>query len=211
MLELFRKRKRIPERNLEEIKQICKIIFVDDRSFDVVEILGKAGWVNCKRIKDVQSLDEIDVRESNILFVDIQGVGKALKFKDEGLGLIGALKNKYPTKSIIVYSAESQGDRFHDGLSKADARLYKNADPIQFISLVEQFSKEAFSFEECMQRIQDELKKQLGTIMPVDDISKKIEKIINKQTYDPTFIAKVFNLENASSLASIIKLFVTGN
>ena len=56
MFKFFtRKRVKLPDRKLEEIKQICKILFIDDKKFDVVDILKEAGWVNIQRIKDVST------------------------------------------------------------------------------------------------------------------------------------------------------------
>ncbi len=207
---LFKPRVKFPDRSLDDIKQICKILFVDDRKFSVVDILNKAGWVNTKRVKDVYSLDEDDVKSAHILFVDIQGVGKALQFKDEGLGLITALKNKYPNKKIVVYSAESDGDRFHKGLSKADARLSKNADPYEFQILVERFAREAFSLDESIRRIQKTLQEELGFPIERDDVIKKLNQLHKTNSFTEMDVSKVFNLQNAASVASIIQLFLTG-
>ena len=206
----FKPKAKFPDRSVDDIKQICKIIFVDDRKFSVVDILGKAGWVNTKRVKDVYSLDDNDIKEAHILFVDIQGVGKALQFKDEGLGLITALKNKYPNKKIVVYSAESDGDRFHKGLSKADARLSKNADPYEFQTLVEKFAKEAFSLKESIRRIQKTLQNELKIPIERDEVIRNLNKLHKNQSYTEFDISKVFSLQNAASVASIIQLFLTG-
>ena len=63
-------------------KDNVRILFIDDdTSFQVVKILRKAGWSNTKIVKDVTSLDSTDLRDANLLFVDIQGVGKAMNFK----------------------------------------------------------------------------------------------------------------------------------
>ena len=76
-----------------------------------------------------------------ILFsVDINGVGTQM-FEDQGLGLAAALKDKYPHKAIILYSAEPTGNRFNKKLRKVDDTLPKNAEPYQFISLIEQYSQ----------------------------------------------------------------------
>jgi hypothetical protein len=80
------------------------------------------------------------VAEADIFFVDIQGVGVRLGFKDEGLGLAGALKDKYPEKKLVIYSAEPRGERFHTAFRKADGALEKNADPYEFQQLVEEFA-----------------------------------------------------------------------
>lgn len=145
-----------------EIKQLTSILFVDDNEFKVIEILKNNGWINTRLIEDVTNIDERNVREAHIIFVDIHGVGKALGFSNEGLGLIEALKGRYPEKRIIAYSAESKGDRFDEGLYVADSRLKKNTDPYAFLQLVESYSREFFTFEACALRIQEILNESLA-------------------------------------------------
>lgn len=129
------------DESIETKKSKTKILFIDDEvKFKVVKILQNAGWVHTQLIKDVKSLDQAEVVESKIIFVDIQGVGIELDFKEEGLGLASALKEKYPHKKIIIYSAEQKGDRFHKALRQVDDSLAKDADPYQFQSLVEEFA-----------------------------------------------------------------------
>lgn len=84
---------------------------MDDNQFKVTDILKKSGWLNVKRVKDITSFDDAEIKATNVFFVDIQGVGKTLKFSDEGLGLTQALKEKFPKKKVVIYSAEnlSQG------------------------------------------------------------------------------------------------------
>ena len=128
--------------NEEKMKATTKILFVDDNHTDykMVSILKKAGWAKTKSVKDITDLDTQIVLDSNIIFVDINGVGLTL-FEDQGLGLASALKVKYPKKKIIIYSAETSGDRFHKALRQVDDCLSKNAEPYQFINLVENLSK----------------------------------------------------------------------
>ena len=129
--------------DLDKRKKITNILFVDDDTkFRVVSILKKAGWTYTKAVKDIGNLDELFVKESHIIFVDVQGVGKLLQTRDEGLGLALILKRKYPDKKIVIYSAQTEGDRFHEALRKADAFLPKNAEPYEFQQLVEQYSEE---------------------------------------------------------------------
>lgn len=131
----------LSDSRVREIKNNTKILFIDDDTrFKVVKILTKSGWVNTKLVKDIDSLDCHNVLDANIIFVDVQGVGVELNFKEEGLGLAAALKEKYPDKKIIIYSAEQKGDRFHEALRKVDDFLAKDVDPYQFTSLVEKFS-----------------------------------------------------------------------
>ncbi|ARD63328.1 hypothetical protein Y71_26855 [Kosakonia radicincitans DSM 16656] len=126
---------------LEYKKSNTKILFIDDEvKFKVVKILQKAGWIHTKLIKDADSIDQIEIREAKIIFVDIQGVGLEITPNEEGLGLALALKTKYPEKKIVIYSAEQTGDRFHKALREVDDFLPKDADPYQFQTIVESFA-----------------------------------------------------------------------
>lgn len=129
------------KKSLDEYKNETRILFVDDDArFKVAKILTQSGWVHTKLIKDCKTLDERDVVDAQLLFIDVQGVGVAMGFNDEGLGLALAIKEKYPHKKVIIYSAETKGDRFHEALRKADSFLPKNADPYEFQRIVEEFT-----------------------------------------------------------------------
>ncbi|MBZ9612304.1 response regulator transcription factor [Rheinheimera maricola] len=129
------------KKTLDEFKNETRILFIDDDTrFKVSKILIKSGWVHTKLIKDCETLDDIDIVNASILFIDVQGVGLAMGFNDEGLGLALAIKQKYPNKKVVIYSAETQGDRFHKALRAADSFLAKNADPYEFQRLVEDFT-----------------------------------------------------------------------
>lgn len=122
-------------------KESCKILFIDDQhsDFKMVSILKKAGWINTRGIQDLTDLDSHRAKEASIIFVDINGVGSQI-YEDQGLGLAAALKEKYPDKTIILYSADPTGDRFNKNLKKVDDSLPKNAEPYEFIRLIEQYS-----------------------------------------------------------------------
>lgn len=126
----------------ENMKATTKILFIDDNhtEYKIVSILKKAGWTKTKSVKDITDLDSSSVTEADVIFVDINGVGLEL-FEDQGLGLASALKRKYPTKKIVIYSAETTGDRFHQALRDVDFCLSKNADAYQFINLIENLHK----------------------------------------------------------------------
>lgn len=129
------------QNNHPKRKEDYRILFIDDNhtDFNMVSILKKAGWPNTKAVKDLTDLDDLKAREASIIFVDINGVGTQM-FEDQGLGLAAALKDRYPEKTIILYSADPTGNRFDKKLKKVDDTLPKNAEPYEFISLIEQYS-----------------------------------------------------------------------
>jgi hypothetical protein len=128
--------------NEDRQKSLTRILFIDDnhKDFKMVSILKKSGWINIKAVKDITDLDDSKAVEADFIFVDINGVGMTM-FEDQGLGLASALKKKYPSKKIVLYSSETTGDRFHKALREVDACLPKNAEPYQFINLIESTSK----------------------------------------------------------------------
>jgi Ni,Fe-hydrogenase maturation factor len=137
-------RVRVGKTGIDKAKATSHILFIDDDvKFKVVEILKNAGWHYTSIVKDVTTLHDDAVTRANILFIDINGVGKKLGFKDEGLGLALALKNRYPEKKVVIYSADTRAERFHEAWKKADEYLAKNADPYEFQQIVEQLTVES--------------------------------------------------------------------
>lgn len=127
---------------IELKKNKIGILFIDDdKNFSVVKILRDSGWKNTKTITDVKSLDIPQIKNSEIIFVDINGVGKILKLENEGLDLALMLKQKYTTeKRVIIYSANKNNNPFHEAWDKTDGKLEKNALPYQFLNMVENYS-----------------------------------------------------------------------
>lgn len=122
------------------LKEACQILFIDDSPLPTLtKTLKRAGWKNIKRIDDTANLDVIDIRNANIIFVDIIGVGLKLGFKNEGIGLAAAIKRKYPQKGVVIYSATPDHDLFDPDLKVIDDKLSKNAEPIQFSYMIEQY------------------------------------------------------------------------
>ncbi|MEL7325291.1 hypothetical protein [Vibrio campbellii] len=122
-------------------KKNTKILIIDDEvQFKLPKIFRDSGWVNTKLVPDVNSVNSPEIVEADILFVDVQGVGKELGFKDEGLGLVAAIKNKFPNKKVVIYSVIAEGNRFHEAFNLCDGCLSKDADPYQFECLVEKFT-----------------------------------------------------------------------
>lgn len=130
-----------PKKTLAEYKETTRILFIDDDiKFKVAKILVRSGWKHTKLVKDVDTLEDPEITDADILFIDVQGVGVLMGFNDEGLGLALAIKEKYTNKKVVIYSAQTEGNRFHSALRKADSSLPKNADPYEFQRIVEEFT-----------------------------------------------------------------------
>jgi len=211
ILNWFYKKPNIPQRSLDDIKRVTKILFIDDIKFEVVEKISTNGWRQCSRVKDIEDLDHADVEKTHIFFVDIQGVGKKLNFPDEGLGLARALKEKHPSKAVILYSSEGKRDIFDNTLSIVDARIRKNADTYEFLKLAEKFANQAFSLDECIQRIQKLVKDETGEFLELSLIKTNLLKVQNKGEIDSEKVLKAFKVtaQSGSIIGTIIKTFLT--
>jgi hypothetical protein len=117
------------------------ILFIDDNEVEAINTLKSNGWTNIQKINDIENISSEVITKSDILFIDINGVGKKLGFKDEGLGLALALMNRFPNKKYVIYSAQTEGKRIHEALNKADALLEKDAVPFEFITVVENLTE----------------------------------------------------------------------
>lgn len=209
MFNFIKRRKKLPQRSITDIKNGCRVLFIDDEKFKVVSRLKeKDGWKNTNWIKDVDSISQTEILDAHILFVDVQGVGKAMGFKDEGLGLIAALKKHYPNKKVIMYSGESKGhvDTFHEAANLVDARLRKTADHYEFETTLERLAKDAFCLENCIIRIKSTLYNEYGISMSEAEIEKNITKVYNKSITENN-ISKIFNIQNAAAIANILQLY----
>ncbi len=120
----------------QNLKLRLKILFIDDEKFNIIGILRKAGWNNVIYRKDIVNIDDDSILTADIIFVDINGVGCSL-FKNQGLGLAEKIKDKYPEKKVVIYSAENQGNIFDPAIRKVDDCLQKNAEPIEFSNVIE--------------------------------------------------------------------------
>lgn len=212
MFSLFTKRKKFPTRTLEQLKNSVEILFIDNEAFNLTDDLKeKEGWKRIKRIADIESLSQPELKDAHILCVDIQGVGKELGLAGEGLDLIVAIHEQYPEKKIIMYSAEAQGpvDAFHPAEGCVDARLKKSANRYQFETELERLAQEAFCLDNCAIHLRRVFHRELGIDLTIDEIKDGIVKLYLKGKSDNQSICKVFNIDRVGSIASIISLLIS--
>lgn len=203
------KRKNFPIRTIDQIKSRCSILFIDDQKFEIVEQLReKDGWSRTSRIKDLDSITQSELKDAHIVCIDIQGIGKKMGMTS-GLELIIAIKDKYPEKKVIMYSAENQGkiDAFDEACNIVDFRLRKTATRYEFNRIIEKCALEAFTVENCIKRLKEVLRNDFSQELSESDIEKKLLKLSNK-TIDAQNISSVFKITgNVLSILNIIKFF----
>ncbi len=120
-------------------KENINILFIDDKDMPVVDNLKKAGY-RIRKIRDVKDIDDAEVQNAEIIFVDYRGVGKNISQTYEGLGLAERLMENYAAKKrIILYSAYnfSNDVALNEIFNKVHNRISKNSDTSEFMKLIE--------------------------------------------------------------------------
>lgn len=128
--DIFKRKNKFDKSNL-------RILFIDDQidDFPVVQNLKNANW-SVETMKEIESINDEKIANSQIIFVDYKGVGRKLAEKDQGLGIIKLLKEEYgDTKRVILYSAYHRFSvEIIDGCY--DNHLLKNSDTGKFIEMI---------------------------------------------------------------------------
>lgn len=116
-------------------KEQLQILFIDDETMPIVEILRKAGY-QVRKKQSVLSEDDIDIKNSHVIFVDYNGVGGKLS-DQQGAGVIKRIREKYrKTKYLVLYTAQPNlpTETVTLGfLDYADAKMRKSASKDEFI------------------------------------------------------------------------------
>ena len=184
MFSIFTKQKSFPVRTIEQLKNSVEILFIDNEEFNLTkELKEKDGWKRIKCVTDIKSLSQPELKDAHILCVDIQGVGKELGLVDEGLGLIAAIHDNYPEK--------------------------KSANRYQFETALKRLAQEAFCLDNCAIHLQRVFQRELGVELTKEEIKNGILKLYSKGKSDNQSICKVFNIDRAGSVASIISLLIS--
>lgn len=116
-------------------KEQLQILFIDDENMPIVDTLRRAGY-QVKKKQNITSEDDVDVRNSHVIFVDYNGVGGRLS-DQQGAGVIKRIREKYlRTKYLVLYTAQPNlpTETITSGfLDFADARMRKGASRDEFI------------------------------------------------------------------------------
>ena len=121
------------------------ILFIDDEQisiedFRLIKLLNKHGFRNTHKIFDADSLDQREIKDADIVFVDITGVGVVLECKD-GSDLAARIKKTYPSKIVARYSSTEEHSIFVNDVELLDGKFGKNDDFQTYLDFIQQYSK----------------------------------------------------------------------
>lgn len=208
----FKKKRKFRNLTLEEIKGKARVLFIDDEDRkDIIEYLSKSGWL-CRQLheKNFDTLDQIDIIDSHIICVDINGVGENLG-KNNGLDIVVSIKNKTPSKKVIIYSSQSTQNIFHEAIDLADKKILKSAGDYEiFKNTIEDLAKIIFSWDEMIKYSYEKIRPYWSNDLSIDQYKKIIEKNSLKKDLSPEQLTTILNvtLDVANIVYQGVQLFL---
>lgn len=131
----------LKEESLTKLKKLTSILVIDDKEFSYLGALKKYEF-NLVQKYDLTLLT--DAEAFDIILCDIRGVGKFLESPYDGANLIKELKLKYPSKTIIAYTANDYDAGFQKYLNYADKVIPKGSFAIEdWVALLTQVLMES--------------------------------------------------------------------
>lgn len=201
-------RKKLPKQiNLDQIKARTAVLIIDDEEpTELRALLKRDNWKHYY-IDDLESLEAKKLRDSQIICIDIMGVGKALRVEN-GMGLVKDIKIKYPGKKIILYSSVSKQNIFSEALDYVDKRLRKQSSLIPFVRAIEEMAENTFSWEATLRYAYAKLEDEVGDLIDFENFKRCAEKSIRKNGWDEKdFMKKAgVSLDVASKISALIAL-----
>ena len=201
-----KKKKRFEKKSLAELKDKTRILFIDDRETDLVTALQNEGW-RVKYMDDLDSYNNTDLIDSQIICCDINGVGIKLNVHGEGLGLVKAIKTKFPEKKIILYSAISSHDIFDDAIDLVDKKLFKDGQVHPYDAAITELSEKSYDWDSIIKDVYFRYRSEFGIELSLTEFSDKMKGAINGSEID---INKIVKLTSAGvQVAQLIKILLT--
>jgi hypothetical protein len=202
--------KKFLKKSLPELKDKTRVLMIDDEKTSIVESLRSEGW-HIKYIEDLDKYSNTDLKDAHIVCVDIKGVGKLLNIKEQGLGLVRNIKDKYPEKRIILCSSVSSHDIFDNAIDLVDKKVYKDGQTHPFDSAIEELSYKLFDWDSLMKEIYFKYKSDFGIDITLEEFSLKMKSAIDGNDIDVEKILKITSagMKVASGIKTLLIHFAS--
>lgn len=191
---MFRKKCIYRDLTESERKENTRILVIDDNEQeDLTDYAHRHNW-KTRWLQDLPNFDHIDLKDSQIICLDINGIGGELG-KKNGLDLLLSIRHRYPCKKYIVYSTQPISDFFHEANKYIDKRIHKQGDFEPFISAFDELSSEIYSWESVCKRLYDEISPYFPNEVDYFEFKRKFEKIPDRNfNIDIGKVAKTFKV-----------------
>jgi hypothetical protein len=200
--------KKFQRKSLPELKDKTRVVMIDDEETGLVDSLKGEGW-HIKYMADLDKYNNTDLKDAHIVCVDIKGVGVLLNIKEQGLGLVRNIKEKYPEKRIILCSSVSSHDIFDDAIDLVDKKVYKDGQTHPFDSAIEELSYKLFDWDSLIKEIYFKYKSDFGVEISLDEFNSNMKTAIDGNEIDVEKILKITSagLKVAKGIKTLLLLF----
>lgn len=189
--------------SLPKLRRMADILVIDDDEFIYKSALNKQGF-NIEQKYDISSIK--DVEPYNIILCDTKGVGKEFESQYEGAFLVKEIKNNYPDKTVISYSAHEYSMDYQKFLDYADDYMPKGSAIEDWVSKLDKVLRDQVNPIVQWKKMRDQLFNADVSICEVANLEAKYVKAIKNKNF--TSFAKLQNSTN-ECIAAIAKIILT--
>ena len=191
------------DKSLSQLKKATEILIVDDDAFTYLDALKKHEY-NIEYKSDLESLK--DVEAYDIILCDIRGVGKFLQSDYEGAYLAKQIKEKYPNKIVISYTANDYDPKFQEYLNYSDSIIAKGTSLEDWSALLDAKIKECVDPVKQWENLRNMLLKEGVSTIKVAQIESKYVGAVKNKNFES--IKKMYE-KNTSKEAEIMLSLLT--
>jgi len=184
----------LKEITLAKLKREVDILVIDDEDFPLLDDLKKHEF-SIEYKKDITSLR--DVEPYSIVLCDIHGVGKFLGSDKEGAYLVSQIKEKYPYKIVVSYTADTTGPDVQKYLHSADNVMAKGTSIEDWAELLTESVKKIANPVQVWKKLQTDLLKENVSTREIALLEDKFVKAIKTGRYES--LKKLSNDNNSIS------------
>jgi len=197
--------KKIP---FDEIKKRSKVLVIDDNEFKYLELFKNDGYT-IEKWNDIDDLSKLETGYYDIIFLDIQGVGKAIS-SEQGLGVLKHIKKENPAQIVIVYSDADYSLKFQDSFKKANDTIQKGSDYVEYKEKMDEYLKLRFSKKFYIDQATILLMNSGVNSISEEKLRKIVEKSIDKNNSE-YLSGKIKNfMPNEKQLGLALQVVRTG-
>ncbi len=126
----------VRKERIHDLRKKTDVLVIDDEKFEPKEFLEGNNY----RLTSKTDIDNVkDVSEYPIILCDIRGIGKKMSSSFEGAFLIKEIKENYPEKIVIAYTASQYDPSYNVYLQRADNILSKSLSTEEWLDVLDKY------------------------------------------------------------------------
>lgn len=191
--------------DMKQLRRKVEILFVDDAELPILESLRLQRF-NIEHKIDIASIN--DVAGYDIILCDIRGVGQKFNSDKEGAYLIKQIKEMYPEKRIIAYTASTYDPSYNQYLELADNVIVKGVTSEVWAEIIDDQIKKSISPIYQWEKLREKLLSEGVDITTVSKLEHEYVKSIRGNDIN-SFEKFVCSLDLNDSVKKIIQGVIT--